>query len=98
MFIVFSIFLSILRSFAIPLVAILILRNTFLGEQGAALAVTISLTVVTFFLVLWQVIKIIPNAIFLRGGHIIKIFLEIAIEIASVAVFWTYFLGLPPVQ
>lgn len=97
MFIAFSLFFTILRSVAIPAIAILLLRSSFLGEQGATLAVTISLTVVNFFLILWQVIKIIPNIVLLRAAHLVKLLIEIAIEIASVIGFWIYFLGLQPV-
>lgn len=77
----------ILRSVGIPIVAILILQNTMLGEQGAWLAVIITLAIVNTISIIIEVIKIFPNSLFLRAGRVLTLLMSIAIEIMSVAGF-----------
>ena len=86
------IFFTILRSVAIPIVAFIALRNSFIGESGAFLAVTIAVTLVNIISVLIGIIKILPNALLLRGVKVIGLILSIFIEIASTFGFWIYYL------
>lgn len=77
----------ILRTIAIPLVAILILQGTFLGERGAWLAVIITLLIVNGLAVIVDVIKLFPNSLFLNGGRVITLIISIIIEVGSVIAF-----------
>ncbi|MCA9380634.1 hypothetical protein KC678_00015 [Candidatus Dojkabacteria bacterium] len=86
-----SLFWVILRSIAIPLVAYMSLRTTFLGEQGALLAVGIALAIVTVTSLAWNILKIIGNTLLLRGEAIVFLLLQIAIQIISLLLIWGYY-------
>ncbi len=85
------IFFTVLRSIAIPIVAYLALRTSFLGDAGAFLAVSIAATVINIVSILFGVVKILPNALLLRGMKVVGIILSIIIEVASIAGFWLYY-------
>lgn len=87
-----TIFSAILRCIAIPIVAYLALQPA-IGDKGAFLTVTIALTVTNILSIIWQVIKILPNLVLLRGGRIIRSFIRIFIEVASIIGFWLYYLA-----
>lgn len=87
------VFFTILKSIALPIVAFIALRSSVVGEQGAFLAVTIALTIINIVSVLFGLVKILPNALLLRGGAVIGIILSILIEVSSVAGFWLYYLA-----
>ena len=80
-------FAVILRTVAIPIVAIIILQNTFLGEKGAWLAVIITLIVINGIAVMVDIIKIFPNSLLLKGGKVVGLLLTITLEVASVVAF-----------
>lgn len=86
-----SIFAVILRTLAIPIVAILILQNTFLGEKGAWLAVIITLVIVNGIAVMVDVIKIFPNSLLLKGGRVAMLLFTIAVEVGSVVFFLAFY-------
>lgn len=86
-----KLFFTILRSVAIPLVAYFGLKSSFLGESGAFLAVTIALSVINVFSILFGIVKILPNALLLRGTRVITIILSIIIELGSIIGFWVYY-------
>jgi len=75
---------TILRTIAIPIVAILILQNTFLGERGAWLAVIIALLIINAFTIIFNIIKILPNTLLLKSKKVVTLILSIIIEIGSV--------------
>lgn len=77
----------ILRTIAIPVVAILILQNTFLGERGAWLAVIIALLIINGLAIIVNIIKIFPNSLLLKGGKVFMLILSIVIEVGSVIAF-----------
>jgi riboflavin transporter FmnP len=87
-------FKTILRSIAIPLVVILVLKSSALGEKNAVLAVSLTLTIVTVFSLIWNLLKVIPNTLLFRGMTIIKIFVAMSIEVVSVIGFWVYYTSL----
>jgi riboflavin transporter FmnP len=87
-------FKNILRSIAIPLVVILVLKSSALGEKNAVLAVSLTLTIVTVFSLIWNLLKVIPNTLLFRGMTIIKIFVAMSIEVVSVIGFWVYYTSL----
>ncbi len=88
---VLSLFFTILRSVAIPYVSYMFLKNTALGDEGALLAVGIALTISNVMAIIWNLIKIVPNTILLRGHAIIGIFLKIAIQVLSAGYLWYYY-------
>lgn len=83
-----TLFFTLLKSIAIPIVVIMLLQSTMLGEKGAFLAVTIALSLYTVFSVLMKLLRIMGNTITLRGKRVIILALTIIIEIASVIGFW----------
>jgi len=87
-----TIFASILRCVAIPVVAYLALQPA-IGYKAAFLTITIALTVTNILSIIWQMFKILPNLVLLRGGRIIRSFIRIFIEVASIIGFWLYYLG-----
>mgnify|MGYP001453180965 FL=1 len=87
-----TIFTSVIRCVAIPVVAYLALQPAF-GDKAAFLIVTIALTVTNILSIIWQVIKILPNLVLLRGGRIIRSFVRIFIEVSSIIGFWLYYLS-----
>lgn len=88
-----SLFWTILRSIAIPYVAILILSETALGEKGAILAVGIALLIVTIVSIGWNVLKIVGNTILLRGNTVLVLILSVVIQIAALFVIWGHYLS-----
>lgn len=87
-----TLFVSILKSVAIPIVAFIILQPIF-GDRASFLIVTITLTVTNVLSIIWQLLKILPNLVLLKGGKIIRLILTIFIEVASVVGFWLYYLA-----
>lgn len=77
----------ILRTIAIPFVAIVILSGTFLGERGAWLAVIITLLIVNGIAVIIDIIKVFPNSLLLKGGKVLTLIISIIIEVGSVVAF-----------
>lgn len=86
-----TLFLSIIRCVAIPIVAFLALQSAF-GAQSAFLVVTIALTVTNILSIFFQLFKIIPNLVLLKGGKIVRIVMSIIIEVLSIVGFWIYYL------
>jgi len=86
-----TIFVTVLRSIAIPIVVILLLQNTFLGQQGAFLAVVLTLTITNIISVISKIIRILPNMVLLKGDKILKLIAGIVIEILSILGFWIYY-------
>lgn len=86
-----TLFLSIIRCVAIPIVAFLALQPAF-GAQSAFLVVTIALTVTNILSIFFQLFKIIPNLVLLKGGKIVRIVMSIIIEVLSIVGFWIYYL------
>jgi hypothetical protein len=86
-----SFFSAILKNIAVPIVAILILRDSFLGFKGSFLAVTIALTVVNIFSIAEHAIVIMPNLVLLKTHRILRILIKALIEFFSVIGFWLYF-------
>lgn len=84
-------FSVILRCVAIPIVAILILQNTPLGERGAWLAVLITLVIVNGISIIIDIIKIFPNSLLLKGGKVFTLILSIIIEVGSVVAFLAFY-------
>ena len=82
----------ILRSVAIPIVAILILQRTALGEREAWLAVIITLVIVNILAIIVNIFKILTNSLLLRGGRVISLIISTAIEIISPIVFIVLYL------
>jgi hypothetical protein len=83
----------VLRSIAIPIVMITLLKNSFLGEQGAWLAVIITLTLVNLVSIVVQLLKILANSLLLKGGKVVGLIITIGVEIVSVIVFWIVYLN-----
>lgn len=87
-----TIFSTVLKSFALPFVFFLILKNTILGEENAFLAVTITLTIVTLLSLLFQVLSILPKLMLLKGHKLLKLMVKMGIEIVALLGFWYYYL------
>jgi len=87
-----TIFTAVIRCLAIPVVAYMALQSPF-GDKAAFLIVTIALTVTNILSIIWQLFKILPNLVLLRGGRIIRSFVRIFIEVASIIGFWLYYLS-----
>ncbi len=85
-------FFTFLRSIAVPIVAFLLLRETYLGEAGSFLAITIALTLVNVFVIISQIIKIFPTILLLHTERVIGLILSIIIEIICIITFWSYYL------
>lgn len=88
-----SIFFTVLRSVAIPIAAVYLLSKTALGEEGALIAVGLALLVTNALAILWNIIKLLTNAILLKPGHVFRILIVIGIQIISVALIWVYYLS-----
>ncbi len=86
-----TLFWVILRSVAIPYVAFILLKDTFLGEEGALLAIGISLFIVTLISISWNFVKILGNTILLRGEKVIILIIKIAIQIIAVLFIWFHY-------
>ncbi|MEP7104059.1 MAG: hypothetical protein ABI721_05105 [Candidatus Dojkabacteria bacterium] len=78
-----SLFFTILRTVAIPYVAIIFLSQTALGEKGAFIAVTVTVVLVTIIALIWQVLQILGNTVVLRGGKVFTLIITIIIEIIA---------------
>ena len=85
-----TIFASIIRCVAIPIVAFILLQPI-LGDKAGFLVITIALTVTNILSIIWSLFKIIPSLMLLRGGRILRIIVKIAIEIISIIGFWAFY-------
>jgi len=93
-----AIFLSILKSYIVPIVVFLLFKDISIaghpiGENYVFLAITAALTLSNVISILFKIIKLLPNALLLRGGAIIKLILRIIIELSSIIAFWLYYLN-----
>lgn len=87
-----ALFWIIIRTVAIPFVAVLILREwEVFGEKNAILIVAIALTIVTAISVLFNGLKLIGSTLMMRGQSIIYILLKVTIQIAAVVAIWYIF-------
>lgn len=86
-----GLFFTILRSVAIPFVAYLFLKETPLGEQGAVLAIGVATLITSLVSIFWNIIKIIPNTILLRGNSVLLLIMRIGVQVISVAFIWAYY-------
>lgn len=91
-----EIFLSILKSFVIPIGVFLLFKDIGIGGQPIGenfvfLGVTIAVTFSNAFSIVFKTIKLFPNFILLRGHAIIYILLKIIIELSSIIGFWLYY-------
>lgn len=88
-----GLFFTILRSVAIPYVAYILLRESALEEKGAILAIAIALVITNGIAIIWNIIKIIPNTVLLRSNTVLKLTLDIGIQLASVGFVWYVYLS-----
>lgn len=87
-----ALFWIIIRAAAIPLVAVLILREwDILGERNAILVVAIALTIITAISLLFNGLKLIGSTLMMRGQSIVYILLKMTIQIAAVVAIWYIF-------
>lgn len=83
-----SLFWIVLRSIVVPYVAYLMLRESFLGDKGALLAVAIALAIVTGLSLIFNLLKILGNTVLLRGHSILMLGLTIIIQLISLGFIW----------
>lgn len=83
----------VIRSVVIPFIAFQLLKETFLEEQGALLAIGIALLITTAFSLIWNIFKILGNTIMLKGGAVIRLILIIVLQLVSLAVIWFIYLN-----
>jgi hypothetical protein len=86
-----SIFWIVLRSVAIPFVAVLILKETPLGEDGAVLAVGIAMFIATLISLAWNAFKVVGNTLLLRGNTVVRLITSMGIQIISLIFIWLYY-------
>lgn len=86
-----SLFWIILRSVAIPFVAVLILKETPLGEDGAVLAVGIAMFIATLISLAWNAFKVVGNTLLLRGNTVVRLITSMGIQIISLIFIWLYY-------
>lgn len=86
-----NLFWVILRSVAVPIIAIYLLSQTALGEKGALLAVGLALLVTNVIAIAWNSVKILGNTLLLRPRAILKLVFVILIQIVSVLFIWGYY-------
>lgn len=87
-----TVFSTILRSVAIPIIFFFILENTFLSEEQSFLAVTITLTLLTVISLFFQILSILPKLMLLKGKKLVRLSVRIFIEILALFGFWYYYL------
>lgn len=83
-------FYSILKNFALPLVAILVLQPT-IGLKNAVLAIAITLTFVNLIVLLFQGLKLLGNTVLLKGKAVMYLILRMVIEVVAIFSFWIYY-------
>lgn len=86
-----KIFTTVLRSAVIPYIFFLFLKEAFLDEDVAWLAVSLTLSITVAISFLWQAISLLPKLMLLRGNKFILTLLAMGIEVGSVVVFWYYY-------
>lgn len=86
-----SLFWIALRSIAIPFVAILLLKETPLGEDGAVLAVGIAMFIATLISLIWTGMKVVGNTLLLRGNAVVKLLISLGVQIISLIFIWIYY-------
>lgn len=87
----FVILHTVIRAVVIPLIALAIAQTTFLGLKGSFIAVGIALLIMNGFSIIYELLKILPNALLLRGGKVLKSIVRIAIELLSLIGFGLYY-------
>ncbi len=86
-----NIFYAIIRVFVVPAGAIYVLSNTPIGYQMGFLGVNLVLTLLIIPLIIWQIIKIVPNLALIRTKKVLKLAVEIVIEIIALIAFWAIY-------
>lgn len=89
------IFNVLIRVVALPVIAIWTLVNVMgVGDQAALLGVAIVLTIITIPLTLWHLIKVVPNLALFRTMRVLKLILEVIIEVAAVITYWVIYINI----
>ncbi len=81
-------FFLLLRTIGLPIAAIFIISRTWIGLEVGFLGVNVVLTIMTIPLLLWDVIKIVPNLALLRTRKVMWLLIEIVIQVVALLVFW----------
>jgi hypothetical protein len=86
-----QLFWALLKHVGIPAGIIIVSWNRFGDARITFFIVNVVLTVTTLPLLIWQIIKLVPNLALLRAQALFLTLLEIVIEIGSVIGFWMVF-------
>jgi len=81
-------FFLLLRTIGLPIAAIFIISRTWIGLEVGFLGVNVVLTIMTVPLLLWDVIKIVPNLALLRTSKVMWLLVEIVIQVVALLGFW----------
>lgn len=82
------VFFLLLRTIGLPIAAIFIISRTWIGLEVGFLGVNVVLTIMTVPLLLWDVIKIVPNLALLRTSKVMWLLVEIVIQVVALLGFW----------
>jgi hypothetical protein len=91
-----NIFFTSIRVFLVPAAAIMALSSTFVGYQMGFLGVSIILTVILIPMIIWQGIKILPNLALIRTKEVLKLAIDIFLEVVAIFAFWIIYLSIFP--
>ncbi len=87
-------FWTLVRHVGVPIIVILVFWDQFGSPQITYAVIAVILTITTVFTASLHLIRLIPNLAFLRQKKLIKLILELVIEVGAVIGFWLGYLVL----
>lgn len=81
-------FFLLLRTVGLPIAAIFIISRTWIGLEVGFLGVNVVLTIMTIPMLLWDIVKVVPNLALLRTSRVMWLLVEIVIQIVALLGFW----------
>lgn len=91
-------FFVLIRVLGVPVATIWLLSRTFLGLQGAYLGVIIVFSVLTIVQFGWHFFMLFPNLALIRTSKVLKILIEMFLEITALITYWVVYFGVIAVR
>ncbi len=81
-------FFLLLRVVGLPLAALYLISQSWIGLEVGFLGVNIVMSVMTIPIIIWDLIKIVPNLALLRTKNVLLLLMEVIIQVVALVCYW----------
>ncbi len=72
----------------LPLAALYLISQSWIGLEVGFLGVNIVMSVMTIPIIIWDLIKIVPNLALLRTKNVLLLLMEVIIQVVALVCYW----------